>query len=260
MFATSSSTSSSTTTTSMSAIFFRPLCTDAPALCTFHKASSRTFKLATSFSKFAPTPTVQGRSWPRILRRQRRKRWSRQCQRQSLRANDEDISGDGDDDDDNERKRILSSRRVGQTRVCQRQRVLNAIFQINGTGRDTKTENGKGCASNVSCVVVQRVSFLLQVLYVSLYLSLGVFRVSLFLSFSKCCACERQSLALLLLFFLLVPGFLFLVRHLWRDPPLLRTQNNTFRLVVYLESRSQLHFFESLLREKLVGRSWIFSF
>ena len=159
MFATSSSTSSSTTTTSMSAIFFRPLCTDAPALCTFHKASSRTFKLATSFSKFAPTPTVQGRSWPRILRRQRRKRWSRQCQRQSLRANDEDISGDGDDDDDNERKRILSSRRVGQTRVCQRQRVLNAIFQINGTGRDTKTENGKGCASNVSCVVVQRVSF-----------------------------------------------------------------------------------------------------
>ena len=32
---------------------------------------------------------------------------------------------------------------------------------------------------NVSCVVVQRVSFLLQVLYVSLYLSLGVFRVSL---------------------------------------------------------------------------------
>ena len=260
MFATSSSTSSSTTTTSMSAIFFRPLCTDAPALCTFHKASSRTFKLATSFSKFAPTPTVQGRSWPRILRRQRRKRWSRQCQRQSLRANDEDISGDGDDDDDNERKRILSSRRVGQTRVCQRQRVLNAIFQINGTGRDTKTENGKGCASNVSCVVVQRVSFLLQVLYVSLYLSLGVFRVSLFLSFSKCCACERQSRALLLLFFLLVPGFLFLVRHLWRDPPLLRTQNNTFRLVVYLESRSQLHFFESPLREKLVGRSWIFSF
>ena len=194
------------------------------------------------------------------LRRQRRKRWSRQCQRQSLRANDEDISGDGDDDDDNERKRILSSRRVGQTRVCQRQRVLNAIFQINGTGRDTKTENGKGCASNVSCVVVQRVSFLLQVLYVSLYLSLGVFRVSLFLSFSKCCACERQSRALLLLFFLLVPGFLFLVRHLWRDPPLLRTQNNTFRLVVYLESLSQLHFFESLLREKLVGRSWIFSF
>lgn len=260
MFATSSSTSSSTTTTSMSAIFFRPLCTDAPALCTFHKASSRTFKLATSFSKFAPTPTVQGRSWPRILRRQRRKRWSRQCQRQSLRANDEDISGDGDDDDDNERKRILSSRRVGQTRVCQRQRVLNAIFQINWTGRDTKTENGKGCASNVSCVVVQRVSFLLQVLYVSLYLSLGVFRVSLFLSFSKCCACERQSRALLLLFFLLVPGFLFLVRHLWRDPPLLRTQNNTFRLVVYLESLSQLHFFESLLREKLVGRSWIFSF
>jgi hypothetical protein len=65
VFATSSSTSSSTTTTSMSAIFFRPLCTDAPALCTFHKASSRTFKLATSFSKFAPTPTVQGRSWPR---------------------------------------------------------------------------------------------------------------------------------------------------------------------------------------------------
>ena len=33
--------------------------------------------------------------------------------------------------------------------------------------------------SNVSSVVVQRVSFLLQVLYVSLYLSLGVFRVSL---------------------------------------------------------------------------------
>jgi len=75
------------------------------------------------------------------------------------------------------RKRILSSRCVGQTRACQRQRVLNAIFQINGRGRDTKTE--KGCVSNVSCVVVQRVSFLLQVLYVSLYLSLGVFRVSL---------------------------------------------------------------------------------